>query len=490
LSIIDKPTGYSGSDDVARADLPPVRGLRATLTAGLFPAAETTSPSRRTWLLLAVLEVAALAAGAGLLLLRDPGIPPWRSVYAEDGGIFLVEALQRPWDVLIPYAGYLEFMPRLIAQFALLAPLRNAPVVFALAGSVIASGCGLFTFHASAGHVRSRTLRALLAIAVVLLSVAPLEITDSGVNTPWYLLYALFWAIVWRPKSRAGAALAAVVAFAAASSVPLAAFLAPLVLLRIVALPRVREHAVTAGWAAGCLLQVPVMLASHTSRVSHLAAPGKTLAYYAHSVVLPVFGWHLSWHLSALLGRGGATAAVGAAAVLALGTLAVTQGRRYQVFAVVAVLTGLVLNVGAATINSAVPGFPITPYYEHGARYSVVPILLLQAALIAGADAWTRLRGRNRQVPGSQRGPGSLRVPVSRLRARAVAGALAAVLAVGWVTDFRYATARTNVAAWAPTATTWVRACEHAATGTITEWTGVWEGRTGWSVIPCANVRR
>jgi hypothetical protein len=44
-----------------------------------------------------------------------------------------------------------------------------------------------------------------------------MEIADSGVNAPWYLLLAVFWALLWRPRTRAGMAVAAFVAFAAAA---------------------------------------------------------------------------------------------------------------------------------------------------------------------------------------------------------------------------------------------------------------------------------
>ena len=55
-------------------------------------------------------------------------------------------------------------------------------------------------------------------------------------------------------------AVAASVGFFTAASTTMSIVFAPLVLARVVALPRLREHAVTAGWAAGCLLQVPYVV--------------------------------------------------------------------------------------------------------------------------------------------------------------------------------------------------------------------------------------
>ena len=45
-----------------------------------------------------------------------------------------------------------------------------------------------------------------------------------------------------------------------AASEVLVIVLVPLLLVRLIALPRVREHAVTLGWLAGCLLQLPYVL--------------------------------------------------------------------------------------------------------------------------------------------------------------------------------------------------------------------------------------
>ena len=185
----------------------------------------------------ALLSVFALAAGAVVLLLRIAGRSPVTTIWAEDRTVFLVQALASPRHLFASYAGYLQLLPRIIAQLVAFLPLPDAAAAFAISGAVIASAVALFVFYASAGHIRSGWLRGLLAAAVLLLPVAPLEIADSGVNTPWYLLFALFWAGLWRPRARRGMGLAALIAFLAGASTPLALALAPLFIVRIVALP-------------------------------------------------------------------------------------------------------------------------------------------------------------------------------------------------------------------------------------------------------------
>ena len=138
----------------------------------------------------AFLSAIALAAGAVVLLLRIAGRSPVTTIWAEDRTVFLVQALAGPGHLFASYAGYLQLLPRIIGQLVAFLPLPDAAAAFAISGAVIATAVALFVFHASAGHIRSGWLRGLLAAAVLLLPVAPLEIADSGVNTPWYLLFA------------------------------------------------------------------------------------------------------------------------------------------------------------------------------------------------------------------------------------------------------------------------------------------------------------
>jgi hypothetical protein len=470
----------------SRRPYQPVRRGAKDALAGLFPEADgqalfSSAPGQRA--LAVAAGIVAVAVGAAVLLLRVPG-PPWHSFYAEDLGVFFVGALSSPWHLLVPYAGYLELLPRIIGQFAAYAPLREAAAVVTVTGAAVASGCALFVYCASAGHVRSPGWRALLAASVLLLPVAPLEIADNGVNTPWYLLIALFWAVLWRPRTRTGMAAAALVAFLAAASDPLAVVLAPLLAARIYALRRFREHAVTAAWAAGCLLQIPVTrmaAAAHHARLGKLAPPGRSLGFYGHDVVLPALGWHLSWHLQALAGRDGATIIAGCALAAFFGWVLVTQAGRVRMFVATALVTGLVYTLVAATITSWVAAEPVTMRYEPGSRYTTLPIFLIGCAAVVAADARLRRAG---PPPG-----GWLQVAELRgdsLRAVAAAAAIVAVLAAGWVSDFRYLTTRAEQQSWAPVAARWLRECDRPGTPSIT--VPAWGNTT--VTVPCANLRR
>jgi hypothetical protein len=424
---------------------------------------------------IAAAQIAAVGLGAVVLLLRIPGHPAWRTVYAEDYFVYLPGAFQHPWQVLIPWDGYIELVPRLIAQFATYLPLADAARGIAISGALIAAACALFIFHASAGHIRSVTLRVLLGVAVILLSSAPMEIADSGVNIIWYLLLTLFWAVLWRPRTRSGIAAAAAVGFFAAASTSLCVLFAPLLAIRVYSLRRIRDHGVTAGWVAGCLVQLQFVISAVLSGQSRLMGNGgpnlgrnnrlgNSITFYLHDVVLRWIGWHLSWRLESLTTTDWATLIAGVALAAVLGVLIATQpGARP--FTVVALLTGLVFIMFSIYLDPWDAVFPVTPKNEVAARYTALPILLIEAALIIGLDH--ALRGR--RDPGQQRAIGQWH-PVMALRPALAAVALAAFLAGNWVADFRYNGIRSGAAAhqWAPVAADWKRECKVSRTGEIT----------------------
>jgi hypothetical protein len=470
--------GTRRSGDPARTipePQPADRGFRGTL-GELFPLPpEAPTPTWDSRTLSVVAQVAAVGLGTVVLLMRVPGLPPWDTIYGEDYWEFFTQAIQQPWHLFITYNGYWQFLPRLIAQFVRYLPLAQASRAFAVSGAVIAACCALFIFHASAGHIRSVKLRALLAAALVLLPAAPMEIIDSGVNTPWYLLPVLFWAALWRPRTRTGMAVAAVLAFVAAASNILSVPFAPLLAVRLYVLRSPREHAVTAGWLAGCLAQVPFVIAGTAhgdARLATHATPGQSLAFYGHDVVLPSLGWHLSWWLRSFAGANGATAIAAVVLAVVFGVILVSQVRA-RAFVVTALVIGFVVVVVGITLNGHLVTAPLLPDGQFGNRYTVLPIFLIEAAVIVGVDYALRRRGRGHRRPGA--GP----KPAMALMA------LVAVLAATWAVDFRYAGWRSRASwTWAPIAAKWEHDCAHSQTGEIVEKIDV-----AYQTLPCRNIR-
>src|SRR5262249_42332926 len=137
--------------------------------------------------------------------------------------------------------------------------------------------------------------------------------------------------------------------------------------------------------------------------------------------------------------------------LVALACAVATQPGRCRVFVVTAVATGLLFTAFTSAFAWGGPGERVTPLVERGARYSTLPILLLDAALIVAADAYAC-----RWWP--------------RPRAVAAVVALVAVLAAGWATDFRYPVRRLSGprSAWAYTVDPWLRQCQQRPAGMVT----------------------
>ncbi|MGE5131290.1 MAG: hypothetical protein ACM32E_00085 [Gemmatimonadota bacterium] len=398
-------------------------------------------------------QLAAVAAAAAVLLQRQAGHPAWQTAWAEDRTVFLPRALLDPWGSFLHcYGGYVQLVPQLAADVVTRFPLREAAAGFAFTGAVAASGCALFVFHASAGQVRQPGLRALLAASVVLLPVAVIEVANNSVDAQWYLMYALFWALLWRPAGRGGAAAAALVSFLAMASNILNLCYLPLAAARLAALPR-REQAVVAGWlagiawqAAGIAVRVPAILAPGAAHP--LAAPGATASFYGRHVLLAALaGWRLAPRLMAAAGPGGAVAIAAGLLLAGAAWACVAGGTRVRLFLAAATVLGLVLTVFPVMIRYWVTlpvSVPVSRVWLPGSRYTVCSVLLIDASAVVAVDAAVRRRaGRSRLTP-------AVAVTV-----------LAAVLAAGWVTSYRYGNMRSTAPVWAQTVARFDRLCRH-----------------------------
>jgi len=432
--------------------------------------------------LYAAVQMAAVFVGIFVLLLRLAGVPAWEGLYAEDQGVFLPDAIAHPWHLLVPYGGYEEFVPRLVGQLVSYLPLADAAVPFAVAGAGVAALCALFIYHALGGWIGSPWLRVLAGAALILLPLAPIEIADCTVGCPWYLMAALFFGLLWRPRGWAGMTAAALIAFAASSSELLALVYAPLVLLRVIALPRWRENAVTIGWLAGLLVQVPVVLesyAQHTQRLGSRAGPLQALRFYFHNVALRAFGWRVSLIVVRIAGLNGATVIVCVVLAVLFGWILVTGSRQVRVFAALALIMGFVEAVFAATVVPYVIRQHFADNFEGGSRYSIVPIMAVTAAGVVALDAYLRRQGfaeRRDKVALIRQSPWAV-IAVT---------VLACALAVGWLPDFRYITEHNYWGHWQPRAERLLDACKHSTSGEVTTW--AW----GHSRInlPCSGLHK
>ena len=175
---------------------------------------------------------ALVVAGVVASLARTPNV--FDVIYVEDGQRFLADAVARPFGatLFLPYSGYFQLAPRLLGEFAALAPVSNAAIVLAIEGAVANALLALLVYVASAALLRRPLLRLLVSVPVVLTPTAHLDLPNSITMLRWPIMYATFWMLLWVPARRAGQAVGLLVVVIAAFSDNVVPLLIPLVLAR------------------------------------------------------------------------------------------------------------------------------------------------------------------------------------------------------------------------------------------------------------------
>lgn len=334
----------------------------------------------------------AVVLGAGLVLLRQRGPGALDTLWAEDGEIFLQDALvdASPWGWLRSYAGYLHLAPRILASLAASLPLEWAPLVLSGGAALAAAAVALVSFQAAEEHIPSRVHRALLALALLVLPAAGLESANAAANIHWYLLAGLAWVALWRPSGPAGAWVGGAFLFVTAASDPFAVLAVPVLGWRLLRGAGRVERVFAGALGGGLLLQAGVVLSSAGSRsLDPLSTPPWILGrwYGFHVLEGAVFGVALRDRLNVVLGE----VASGALALVALSILlmpcirSIARSPRL----VPASLAGH--HLGLFFLPVALSGVSTS-------RYAVAPIMLLYGLVAWGsvrdAPGWRRLAAR------------------------------------------------------------------------------------------------
>jgi hypothetical protein len=394
----------------------------------------------------------------------------FHSLWAEDGAILLATASNHGLlaSVGTLYVGNVMVVPRLVAEIAAAAPLSWAPAIFTIAGNVIVVGCAFITWKASAGHIRDPFLRAALASLVVVVPVAGLESVDNAVYIGFYMLFATFWLLLWRPRSTAGALAAGAFGLITALGTPLGAVLIPLALLRMIAARDRRDLIVAAPFIGGALAQL-VIYELHRSAAPASGWDWSALEAYLQRVLAGgLFGQRIAgglwesggWIFLAVLGT--------AAAALIVWALR-RPSRRGRDFAVLT----LFLSVGTFLISAYTRGvgdvmaWPAGSYNSLVARYAIFPVLLLVGALFVQLDL----------EPAPER---------AGLRTGLTAATLA-LLVAGVVTSFSVADSGVRGTPSWPTA---LDAARQSCQGARQPAAAIPISPPGWTaILPCSTVR-
>lgn len=335
-----------------------------------------------------------LLAVTGLSLVRQGGAGALDTVWAEDGRQFLQAALLLPADqsVPLPYAGYHHALPRLAAEAVTLLPVRAAAAALAVAAALLTAVAATTVVVASGGHLRDRWLRFGLGALVVAVPVAGVETLNAVALVQWPLAFAAFWLTLWRPQ-RVGVVVAgAALLVLTVLSAPLSVGLAPLFLLRLVVVDGWRDR-VFALAALPAAARQAVALVDFGGGVAAGESAGEVaLAFLQRVGAVGLLGVRLSHALWDVLG--GLLTVLAAVALVALVGAALRWARpelRPTVFvAAVASPALFVLPVASRGVAEVMRWAPRFSAISGGARYAVVPVLLLAAVTALLLDGKSR----------------------------------------------------------------------------------------------------
>jgi hypothetical protein len=163
---------------------------------------------------------------------RDP--TAWKTIWAEDGTIFLTGAVDHGLGSFFHfYAGYLHTVPRIGALIAAALPLSIAPFVMTSFAVVIVSICAATVELLSGAYVQARWIRVGLGLCFGFLPAIRVESIANMANLQFFLIAASFWVLLVIPRTRAGRRVSSVFLAATAASTIVGFLLFPVALLRL-----------------------------------------------------------------------------------------------------------------------------------------------------------------------------------------------------------------------------------------------------------------
>jgi hypothetical protein len=344
------------------------------------------------------LGATAVAALTLLQMVRRPSAPPvWDSLIAEDGSIFLSQALGVDFlnTLANSYQGYLHTAPRLITFVATWFPLDQAALVISLLTALVIALVAVYVFRASAAWIASPLLRGVLALAVPFIPLTARQMAGTVSNLHWYLLYGAFWAVIcpWRSR-RWLAASTAVVALAVLSDPQVVIFL-PIALVVAVRASDRRTWILPATIAGGVLLQVA--LRDEGTATLGGSNYGALPRFFAERVTSSLFvgDRYLKDVLGGTTGSPVAWASLAVvAAALGVGLWRLRGPRRW-LLAGCAGLSVVFFLVAPLTRGTRI--WPLKePWVLTGTRYLYLPVLFLLTGLFVALDRGERAGWRPR----------------------------------------------------------------------------------------------
>jgi hypothetical protein len=201
-----------------------------------------------------------------LLLLRAPQAP--RKIWAEDGSVFLQDAVDhgplRPF--IDSYQGYFLLVPRAIGAAAASLPLQAASqIMWALVALVVAS-CAGAVYLFSWPWLQSRLSRSILAVSLVILPTLGAEAIANAANLQFMMVFASMIVLLGPSWSGIQGLFGFLLVISTGLTTPIAIFLAPIAALRILWRRPHRVDSIIVAWLLGITIQIAAILIASTRR--------------------------------------------------------------------------------------------------------------------------------------------------------------------------------------------------------------------------------
>lgn len=378
-------------------------------------------PSGSSELLWAALTGAAVFAAT---VARVPSA--WRTIWAEDGKVFLAGAVKEGSSSLFHFfGGYLHMVPRLGALTASIFPLSLAPLVITGYAVLIASICGATVEVLNGAYVKARWVRVGVGLCFGLLPAIRIETIAEMANLQYFLVAASFWALLVIPRSRNGTILSIVFLVATALSSVLGFFLFPVAGLRM--LRRKGHLPATAFVCAQVFHGLAILIARPRRQVGVTASMHNVMAHLVYDLFAGQFFGGPFYQLDY---RYVTVPVMGVAAVTCFILLLLDRPHgeaERLIVALGAAVLGVMMYVWEARTQGP------------AARYAVVPAFLVLFAVGIVADVATRLRV-----------------------ARTVAYVAAVAVALSWGLSFQVSAYRDTGPRWSSAYVRAQRACDGA----------------------------
>jgi hypothetical protein len=488
-------TGQTAPAFAGAAALRHAARLRAWLGQALFR--QTAGGPIGVRKVLAALAFVIVGAAISLSRTRGPGA--LNTIWIEDAGNFLEDALHQSvmTTLTTQMNGYYDLVPRSLTAIAVLFPLRWTPAVMSIFAAMQYAVFGLIAYIASGPHLRSRWLRLLIAVPVCLVPLGYTQANNDLATVQFVALYGTFWLLLWIPATRGGRVVSPLIMLGVTLSSILPLCFAPLVAARLFVDRTKSTIFMCSFWLLGLVAQESVALRGLSNRHSGwYTSPVWVLEkYITRTVPRAIFGeralggpgtnaegmpvpLHIPNHTEHLILI--AVAWVVLLAVIVIALARVTDP--HWPLAVTAGLFSVIIFLGEIVDNLKI----VQP------RYVIAPALLLYVAVVA------LLRPRrvvvaaeaSQPAPTSSSprteapGPAWMGGPRSPVTWYPVA-AFAIVLAIVCALNFRVSNTRSSSPPWSSVVARAQLYCERPGV-TSYEYAHAW-----WRVhIPCSRVSR